>query len=44
MGAKYHFTTLNSVLAPINSIFAPIVGIKMGYHFNNSIFFIKKYN
>ena len=38
-GAKCHFTTLNSVLAPLNSVFAPIVGAKMRCHFNNSIFF-----
>ena len=43
-GAKCHFTTLNSVLAFLNSVFTPIVGIKIGCHFNNSMFFIKKYN
>ena len=43
-GAKCHFTTLNSVLAPMNSVFTPMVGVKMGCHFNNSMFFIKKYN
>ena len=39
---KCHFATLDSVLTPMNSIFAPIVGVKMGCHFNNSMFFIKK--
>ena len=34
-GAKCHFTTLNSVLAPLNSVSAPMVGAKMGCHFNN---------
>ena len=38
---KCHFTTLNSILASINSIFILMVGVKMGCHFNNSIFFIK---
>ena len=32
---KCHFAILNSVLAPLNSIFALIVGAKMGCHFNN---------
>ena len=41
-GAKYHFVTLNSVLASMNSVFTPMVGAKMGCHFNNSMFFIKK--
>ena len=41
-GVKYHFATLNSVLSSMNSIFAPMISVKMGYHFNNSIFFIKK--
>ena len=36
---KCHFTTLNSVLTPINSVFAPMVSVKMGCHFNNSMFF-----
>ena len=44
MGVKCHFTILNSVLTFMNSIFAPMAGVKMGCHFNNSIFFIKKYN
>ena len=35
MGAKCHFATLNSVLAPMNSVFAQMVGAKMGCHFNN---------
>ena len=43
-GVKYHFATLNSVLAPMNSVFAPMIGVKIGCHFNNSMFFIKKYN
>ena len=43
-GIKYHFVTLNSVLTPMNSVFVPMIGVKMGYHFNNSMFFIKKYN
>ena len=34
----------NSVLILMNNIFALMVGVKMRYHFNNSIFFIKKYN
>ena len=42
--AKSHFVTLNNVLALINSFFAPLVDDKMGCHFNNSMFFIKKYN
>ena len=33
-----------TALALINSVFTLIVGTKMGCHFNNSIFFIKKYN
>ena len=28
--AKCHFATLNSVLTPMNSIFAPMVGAKWG--------------
>ena len=44
MGVKCHFATLNSVLASMNSVFTPMVGVKMGCHFNNSMFFIKKYN
>ena len=43
-GAKYHFATLNSVLAPMNNVFAPMVDVKMGCYFNNSMFFIKNYN
>ena len=38
-GVKCHFTTLNSVLALLNSVFAPMVGAKMGCHFNNLMFF-----
>ena len=38
-GVKCHFATLNSVLAILNSVFAPMVGTKMGCHFNNSMFF-----
>ena len=34
-GVKCHFITMNSVLAPLNSVFAPMVGAKMGCHFNN---------
>ena len=41
---KCHFATLNSVSAPLTSVFAPMVGAKMGCHFNNSVFLIKKYN
>ena len=41
-GAKCHFVILNSVLVFINSVFTPILGVKIGYHFNNSMFFIKK--
>ena len=40
-GVKCHFATLNSVLAPMNNVFAPMVGIKMGCHFNNLIFLLK---
>ena len=40
-GAKCHFVNLNSVLAPINSVFASMVGVKMGCHFNNSMFLLK---
>ena len=32
------------VLALMNSVFASMVGVKMGCHFNNLMFFIKKYN
>ena len=39
---KYYFTILNSVLTFINSIFVSIVGVKIGCHFNNLMFFIKK--
>ena len=42
MGVKCYFTTLNGVLAPMNSVFAPMVGVKIGCYFNNSMFFIKK--
>ena len=38
------FYNLNSVLVPMNSIFTLMVGVKIGCHFNNSKFFIKKYN
>ena len=41
---KCYFVTLNSILVFINSVFTLIIDIKIGYHFNNSIFFIKKYN
>ena len=34
-GAKCHFATLNSVLAPLNSVFAPMIGAKIGCHSNN---------
>ena len=30
-----HFETLNSVLTHLNSVFVPMVGVKMGCHFNN---------
>ena len=40
---KCHFVILNSVLAPINIVFALIIGVKIGCYFNISIFFIKKY-
>ena len=43
-GRQMSFYNLNSVLAPMISIFALMVGVKMGCHFNNSMFFIKKYN
>ena len=43
-GGKGYFITLNNILVPMNNVFAPMVGVKMGCHFNNSIFFIKKYN
>ena len=39
---KCHFAILNSVLASMNSIFTPMVSVKMGFYFNNSMFFIKK--
>ena len=32
-GVKCHFEILNSVLAPLNSVFAPIVGAKKGVSF-----------
>ena len=35
--------TLNSVLELLNGVFAPMIGVKIGCHFNNSMFFIKKY-
>ena len=38
-GAKCHFVTLNIVLAPMNNVFAPMVDVKMGCYFNNSMFF-----
>ena len=41
-GIRCHFVTLNNVLVPINSVFALMVCVKMGYHFNNLMFFIKK--
>ena len=40
--AKCHFTTLNNVLALMNSIFTPMIGAKMRCYFNYSMFFIKK--
>ena len=43
-GVKYYFATFNSILAPMNNIFALMVDIKIGCYFNNSMFFIKKYN
>ena len=41
-GAKCHILTFNSVLASLTSVFALMVCIKIGCHFNNSMFFIKK--
>ena len=43
-GVKCHFEILNSVLALMNSVFTIMVCVKIRCHFNNSIFFIKKYN
>ena len=43
-GAKCNFATMNSVLVPLNSVLSLMVGIKIRYHFNNSMFLIKKYN
>ena len=43
-GVKCHFTTLNNVLAALTNVFTPMVDAKMGCHFNNSMFLIKKYN
>ena len=43
-GINCHFITLNSVLTLMNSVFVQMVDVKIGCHFNNSIFFIKKYN
>ena len=37
--AKFHFAILNSVLVPLNNVFALMVSAKMGCHFNNSMFF-----
>ena len=34
-GDKCNFVILNSVLVPLNIFFAPMVGVKMGCHFNN---------
>ena len=42
MGVKCHFATLNSILTFMNNVFAPMVDVKMGCYFNNSMFFIKK--
>ena len=39
MGVKDHFITLNSVLVFMNSVFVSMVDVKIGYYFNNSIFF-----
>ena len=39
---KCHFTILNSVLVFMNSVFTPMIGIKMGCYFNNSMFFLLK--
>ena len=44
MISENYNTILNSVLTLINSVFVPMVGVKMGCHFNNSMFFIIKYN
>ena len=41
-GVKCHFTTLNSILAHLNCIFASMIGVKIGCHFNNSMFFLLK--
>ena len=42
--AKCHFIILNSVLIPMNNVFVLMADVKIGCYFNNSIFFIKKYN
>ena len=34
-GVKCHFVILNNVLTHLNSVFPPMVGAKIGYHFNN---------
>ena len=39
-GVKCHFVILNSVLSPLYSVFAPMIDVKMGCHFNNSMFFL----
>ena len=41
---KCYFIILNIILVLMNSVFVPMVGVKIGCHFNNSMFFIKKYD
>ena len=41
---KCYFIILNIILVLMNSVFTPMVGVKIGCHFNNSMFFIKKYD
>ena len=35
---------LTVFLTPMNSVFTQMIGNKIKCHFNNSMFFIKKYN
>ena len=41
---KCNFVTLDSILVSLNSIFVSMIGVKIGCHFNNSMFLLKKYN
>ena len=41
MGCQMLFYNPEQCLVLINSIFISIVSVKMGCHFNNSMFFIK---